>query len=183
MRLKSCTLAVALLAILLSALPALAAYDITLKNGETITAESYRLDKGKVYLKYPVGEAAIDLKSVASIKPTGQCPELFTAQAAPRPADAAQPDPAPARNGDPAAAQTVPGKNPVDAQAPLAPDADKEEPAATLEPDPLAPQMDAFINDYFSADPQTREALDKKMGGVLQTFFGEDAPVDQTADY
>ena len=182
MRLKSITLAVAFLAILLP-IPALAAYDIILKNGSTITVESCRLDKGKVYLKYPVGEAAIDLRSVASIKASGQCSELFTAQAAPRPVEAAKADSASPQKAGRADTQTAPDKKPAAEQAALAPDADTGGPAATLEPDPLAPQMDAFINGYFSADPQTREALDKKMGGVLQTFFGEDAPVDQTADY
>lgn len=182
MRLKSCTLAVALLLTLLPILPAQAAYVISLKNGETITAESYRLDKGKVYLKYPVGEAAIDLSSVADIKLTGQCPELFTEQAAPRTVEAAQAGPASTEKGGPTA--QAPDKNPtVNAPAAPAPDADGEEPVAALEPDPLAGQMDRFVNGYFSADPQSRAALDKKMGGVFQTFFGEDAPVDETADY
>lgn len=42
-------------------------YIITLTNGNTITANSYRLEGRKVYLKYPVGEIAIPASQVAAV--------------------------------------------------------------------------------------------------------------------
>ena len=183
MRLKRLALTATFLTALLAPLPALAAYSITLTNGETITAESYRFGKTRVYLRYPVGEAAFDRSMVVAIRPSGQCPELLNVQAAPRQDEPVQPDSSEARQN------VTPALAPVQAVnnngASKTSDADTEEPVAALEPDPdpLAGQMDRFVNDYFSADPGMREALDKKMDGVFQTFFGEDAPVDETADY
>jgi hypothetical protein len=42
-------------------------YIVTLTNGNTITANSYRLEGRKVYLKYPVGEVAIPASEVAAV--------------------------------------------------------------------------------------------------------------------
>ena len=41
---------------------------VTLLNGNVIEANSYSLEKGKVCLKYPVGEVAFPFKEVLSIK-------------------------------------------------------------------------------------------------------------------
>ena len=46
---------------------AASAYTIRLTNGNILVANSYSFKNGKLYLKYPVGEAAIPLNQVASI--------------------------------------------------------------------------------------------------------------------
>ncbi len=50
---------------------------VTLLNGNVIEANSYSLEKGKVRLKYPVGEVVFPLKNVRSIKEKDGSVELL----------------------------------------------------------------------------------------------------------
>ena len=44
---------------------------VTLKNGNTVNANSYRIERGRLYLKYPIGEASFELSQVESISGGG----------------------------------------------------------------------------------------------------------------
>jgi len=52
-------------------------YTIRLTNGNVLEANSYTVKDGKLYLQYPVGEAAIPLNQVASIIGDGGSAELL----------------------------------------------------------------------------------------------------------
>ncbi len=77
---------------------ALPSYIVTLTNGNVLEVNSYRLDKEKLYVKYPVGEGAFPVRQVVSIKSGDgslvflQAEGVFIPQAAPaatRPAGSA----------------------------------------------------------------------------------------------
>ncbi len=64
-------------------------YIITLTNGNTLSANSYTLEGGKVHLKYPVGEVTLPISEVVSIS-AGAGGEILQARGV------AQPKPEPA---------------------------------------------------------------------------------------
>ncbi len=71
-----------LLGSLLLASPAFCGADsgavvLTLKNGNTFTADSYSLDGGKIRLKFKVGEAAFPLDEVSSINNSSRAANLL----------------------------------------------------------------------------------------------------------
>ena len=56
---------------------AASAYTIRLTNGNVLEVNSYTIKDGKVYLKYPVGQAVIPLKQVVSIIGDGGSADLL----------------------------------------------------------------------------------------------------------
>jgi hypothetical protein len=50
---------------------------ITLKNGNTINADSCRVKGGRIYLKYRLGEVSFDLSKVKSITGENGGPKIF----------------------------------------------------------------------------------------------------------
>jgi hypothetical protein len=77
-----------LLTMLAAATPSLAVtYNVKLANGNTIQANSYRVDKGQVFLGYPVGEGAFPLSRVTSITAEGGSANLLQSQGESKPAE------------------------------------------------------------------------------------------------
>lgn len=56
-----------------------AAWKVELVSGVTLNANSYHIDKGRIYLKYPVGEVSFRLSELKSIAPDNQEVALFQA--------------------------------------------------------------------------------------------------------
>jgi hypothetical protein len=75
-------------AMLAAATPSLAVtYNVKLANGNTIQANSYRVEKGQVFLGYPVGEGAFPLTRVTSITAEGGSANLLQSQGVVKPAE------------------------------------------------------------------------------------------------
>ena len=54
-----------------------AAWKVQLVSGVTLNANSYHIDKGRIYLEYPVGEVSFRLSELKSIVPDNQGVALF----------------------------------------------------------------------------------------------------------
>lgn len=56
-----------------------AAWKVELVSGVSLNANSYRIDKGRIYLEYPVGEVSFRLSELKSVAPDNQGVALFQA--------------------------------------------------------------------------------------------------------
>jgi hypothetical protein len=56
-----------------------AAWKVELVSGATLNANSYHIDKGRIYLEYPVGEVSFRLSELKSVSPDNQGVDLFQA--------------------------------------------------------------------------------------------------------
>jgi hypothetical protein len=56
-----------------------AAWKVELVSGVTLNANSYHIDKGRIYLEYPVGEVSFRLSELKSIAPDNRGVALFQA--------------------------------------------------------------------------------------------------------
>jgi hypothetical protein len=56
-----------------------AAWKVELVSGATLSANSYHIDKGRIYLEYPVGEVSFRLSELKSVSPDNQGVALFQA--------------------------------------------------------------------------------------------------------
>jgi hypothetical protein len=54
-----------------------AAWKVELVSGATLNANSYHIDKGRIYLEYPVGEVSFRLPELKSVSPDNQGVALF----------------------------------------------------------------------------------------------------------
>jgi hypothetical protein len=54
-----------------------AAWKVELVSGATLNANSYHIDKGRIYLEYPVGEVSFRLSELKSVSPDNQGVALF----------------------------------------------------------------------------------------------------------
>jgi hypothetical protein len=128
---------------------------ITLKNGNTINADSCSVKGGRIYLKYRLGEVSFDLSKVKSITGESGGPNLFEDKGKAQPARTArnaQPDSVIAPSGENARAQ-----------------ADKDR------------KFDDFFDKYWQADDKTQEQMDKQMDKVFSDYF-DDSDQDQSQD-
>jgi len=178
----------AVLFLLLSAQTACAdggSYVVRLTNGNVLTANSYRIEHGRVYLKYPIGEAAVRESLVLSIETEGGVAEYFQSKgelvkSEPKlPEVGANPVPRPAmpvpdvsltqsQQASPAKPQ-FPQDNlfPQDNQMP---EDHKPVPATVT---PQTAKVDKFVDDYFSADDNMKAAMDQNIDDIFSGFFEE----------
>lgn len=104
-------------------------YIVTLTNGNTLTANYYRLEGRKVYLKYPVGEVALPASEVAAVSVGDGSVELLQINGELKPPSAS----APAEAVQPLQADTSPGKSSAGQQAvPSGPGMPKSSPVASF---------------------------------------------------
>ena len=180
------SLSTAVLILLLSAKTVFAdggSYVVRLTNGNVLTANSYRIEHGRVYLKYPIGEAAIKESLILSIETEGGKAEYFQSKgelvkSEPKlPEIGASSAPKPFKpevslmQGQPAAPAkpTVPQDKqfPQDNQTPE----DRKFVPATVTPQTA--KIDKFVDDYFSADEKTQALMDQNLDAIFSDFFEE----------
>ena len=133
---------------------------LTLKNGNTFTADSYRIDGGKIRLKFKVGEAAFSLDEVASIDNASGAAKLLQ-DAGVRQAGY------PSETTAPVVRETEVG----DRKSPPAYSAARQE--AVRKEDAMAGEIDRFIDQYFSANEAQQEVLDANMDKLMSVFIGD----------
>ncbi len=130
---------------------------ITLKNGNTIDANSCHVKGHRIFLKFGLGNASFDLSEVKSITGASGGTGLFQDKGkyqppSPEEASSAEPDYA----ADPAQAK-------------------KEK------------KFDDFFNKYWQADGKTQAKMDKQMDKVFSDYFntsepsGGDQPSEQSS--
>src|SRR5512143_1314273 len=143
-------------------------YVVKLKNGNVLTANSYRIEKGHVYLKYPLGEAAIRESQVESIETQDGRTEYFQSKgelvkSEPRaPEIGARPAPQPAMPEPPVAENQPPASDKTPApQAQETPQSPEDRKFAPATVSPHAAEIDKFIDDYFSADDNKKATIDQ----------------------
>jgi hypothetical protein len=123
---------------------------ITLKNGNTINADSCRVKGGRIYLKYRLGEVSFDLSKVKSITGENGSSNFLQDKGKAQPARTAH---------------VAPGN----AQPP------EENSQAQVEKDR---KFNNFFDKYWQADEKTQEQMDKQMDKVFSDYF-DDSDSDQ----
>jgi hypothetical protein len=127
---------------------------ITLKNGNTISADSCRVKGGRIYLKYHLGEVSFDLSQVKSITGGDGSSNFLQDKGKAQPARTAQ------------AARSAS----INAEPP-------EETQVQAEKDR---KFNDFFDKYWQADEKTQEQMDKQMDKVFSDYFdGSDS--DETS--
>ena len=169
--------AISVAVILLAAVPAGASCKIVLTNGNTIMVNSYRIDGGRVYLKYPVGEAAFPAKDIKSIINGEGKAEMLQVEGVLKPASAA---PAPVQPGarptplPPVGIANPIGKAPaaqppapaVAPQAGVPPGGAANAQAKTQSDDNYDPDLSDLVEEYSSTDDEAKQAeIEKKLFG------------------
>ena len=157
-------------------------YVVRLTNGNVLTANSYRIERGRVYLKYPIGEAAIKESLVLSIETEDGKAEYFQSKgelvkSEPKlPEIGAKPVPKPAvpvpdisLTQDQPAAPDKP-QAPQDNQKP---EDHKPVPATVTQ---QSAKVDKFVDDYFSADDNTKALMEQNIDDIFSSFFEEPPP-------
>ena len=130
---------------------------VILKNGNTIKANSCRIEGGRILLKYPVGEASFDLSQVKSVTGGGGSGYLQDKGniGTPRPGIAA-------RAAAPASSwggRVQPGQD----------TAPQEDPKMLAE---KQHNFEDFFDKYWQADEKTQEEMNKQMDSVFSDYFG-----------
>lgn len=154
-------------------------YVVKLTNGNVLTANSYRIERGRVYLKYPIGEAAIKESLVLSIETEAGVAEYFQSQgelvkSEPKPPEiGANPAPKPAV---PIPEVTYTQSQPAEPAKPKAPrdnqmPEDRKPVSAAVAPQTA--KIDKFVDDYFSADENTKALMDQNIDDIFSGFFEE----------
>jgi len=141
-------------------------YVVTLNDGKSVTANTCRVEGGKLYLGYPVGSAVIDARRVARVDRISNSSDFLQSKGTRVKDD-------PAKTSGNAATATL--------SAPLyanpAPPAQKTPPYATrqasIPDDPKAQEIDRFIEAYFNATDTQRELIDSDMDRITAAFFDE----------
>jgi|GEM_PF-6727289 len=170
-------------AIFLSLIPSLSlAGDVVvlLSNGNKIEASSYTIKNGKVYLKYPVGEAAIPAKQVVSIKPSDGSAELlqsegkFIQKQEPQALENVEPQMHRHGRDDPGRlARGAPGSHPhrnADASQ-GSPDISPGAPPS-LSDKGSDTQADALVNEFLSGDEAKQAEIANKLQQMVDSANG-----------
>jgi hypothetical protein len=170
MRIK--VLSILFLAAAMYATPAYAGqdYTVTLTNGNTLTANSYRLEGRKVYLRYPVGEVAIPSSEVASVASGDGGVQLLQIKG--------ELKPGPAGAQEAASAQTALSEPLPGGQGAVPPEAD----AAG---NPVAGGSDGLTDSRYNRTAAISGAVSGAApagGGVNGVFGGIDTDYDPAAD-
>ena len=159
------------------------AYTVSLKNGNTLTANSYRVQGGKVYLEYPVGEAAVHVDQVVSITSSDGQTNLLQDRGVLVPAPAeSKTEPAPEMSAQPPELEKrLPHLNRL-RKGPLF---DKilgkrhprrEITSAPVAADPNSLKIDEFVDKFSKADSKQQEEMDKDIDATFSSFFDEFPP-------
>jgi hypothetical protein len=194
MRIRSWLLIV--LAIAFALLPVRAfsgqGYTVLLVNGNSLAANSYSIEGDKIYLKFPIGEAAFRLSEVASIKDDAGHDMLFQEKGVyvpPGPEETstqpAQEEARPAFTEDAHpveswhASRAVPGSadpfstgRGTDVQRKWSPAHYSDQTS----------EVDSFIDKAFEADEQGTELSDEEYDRAFSSFFEDDSSEDNGAD-
>ncbi len=160
-------------------------YVVRLTNGNVLTANSYRIERGHVYLKYPIGEAAIKESLVLSIETEDGKAEYFQSKG-----ELVKSEPKPPEVG--AGSVTKPSMPTPDVSltqgqpvAPAKPQAPQDNlfPEDNQRPEDRKPvpatvtqqtaNVDKFVDDYFSADEKTQAVMDQNIDDIFSGFFEE----------
>lgn len=151
-------------------------YKVKLGNGNVLEANSYRIKDGKVYLKYPMGEAAISASEILSITAGDGTVEFLQSQgvASPKPKEEAPRkqvvEKAPAQEPVPALPPVgVAGRENRLRHAPARPKENKEARAARVRGNSdKDPQVDSlFEKNYDLDDPKSAAEYEKEMNALF----------------
>jgi len=171
--------ALLLLSAFLTASIADASVIVTLKNGNTLTANSYRIEKNKIFLKYPVGEVEVQLPQVESLKEEDGTVRMFQTQGERQKQTEDAPKPAvvlPPVAGIPAyqvsnSISTAPQYTEADKKKWL----DRQAQVAAMPKTEPEKKADAFVDKYFAASDEDRANMDKELDSVLDQLIDEDS--------
>ena len=188
MKAKSAML-LALLALSLSAGPALgsSAFTVTLANGNVVEANSYSIRDGRVYLRYPMGEASFPARQVTSIRSADGSVELLQSQGRflpdAKPATAAAPDKPsvvhgrgdlnprrPADRPRPVRHKRDDGDRPAEATASASP---------PRQADPRADELSRLLDSADADDEKKQQEIDRKMDAIFEDQAGKPADFSQ----
>ncbi len=188
MKAKSAML-MASLAMLLLSQPAFgaSAFTVTLSNGNVIEANSYTIRDGRVYLKYPTGEASFPARQVTSIKSADGGVELLQSEGAfvprkepERATNASAPDKPVIVHGKgdlnprkPAARQRPARRNRDEGQPAEA----SSTPTAPRQSDPRVEELSRMLDSADPYDEKQQQEIDKKMDAIF------DEPSGKTVDF
>ena len=125
---------------------------ITLKNGNTINADSCRVKGGRIYLKYRLGEISFEMSKVKSITGENGSSNLFEDKGKAQPVRTAR---------------SAPGNaEPPEENSPVQVEKDHK--------------FNDFFDKYWQADEKTQGEMDKQMDKVFSDYF-DDSDSDQTS--
>lgn len=139
---------------------------VTLKNGNTLTANSYRIEKNRIFLKYPVGEVEVLLPRVESLKEEDGTVRMFQAQGERQKDEAPKPSVQQNATGLPAypfAKSPAPAYTETDKNRLL----EKRAEAAAMPKTMGEKKADDFVDKYFAASDEDRAKMDKELDTVL----------------